>query len=396
MYESIRNKTEKYRWLFVFLLTIPFFNDAYSGFQIISDWTMDELKIFVFVLLTILTIIKNKRFSPLLIALFASEGWWLVTTIINYSFGDQMMYHKLMCDIVNALSMGLIVEYFKDDPKNLVSGLMLNLELSVYPNFINVLMTTERVGNYFLLGYYSLLILWMMPAICVSILYMFLHKKYIRGSLLLIVSITTLILVKCATQLVALLGMLGIIALGLVLYKMTKQNKVLLSVFTVLAILLNVFVLFIYNGGQFPLIDFFIEKILHKTTTFTDRVPVWQEAIRMIKEKPIIGHGFRPSVYTPWHDGVHAHNYLLQILNARGIIGLVLFAIFHVVLCIKVDKSKNTLPRLILVGACFGLFLTYITEAYKKFFRFYLVFFLAYHIDELIRDRINNKDYLFK
>lgn len=396
--EKIKGIMKNYRWVIVFLFAVPFFNDVYTGYQIIPDWIMDYLKILAFAALLISMIVCKKKISPLAFVLFLYEMWWFASTLINYPELEGDMLHKSICDIANTLSMALIVEYFKDDPKSLVMGLMLNFELAIYPNFITVILKNIPGDRYYLLGFYAVLILWIMPAICVAVLYMSLWKKYIRASILILISLTTIVMVKCATETVAFLGMIGIIVLGLILFKIKKlQNiKVSLSLFLVLALLLNAFILFAYNGGSFPLVDFIIEKFLGRSTTFTNRVYIWEEAIRMIKEKPIIGHGYRPEVTGSWFSVIHAHNQILQVLNARGIIGLILFAVFHILLCIKVDKSKNTFERLVMVGACFGIFLTYITEAYKKFFRLYLVFFLAYHIDELIRDRINNRDYLFK
>ena len=112
----------------------------------------------------------------------------------------------------------------------------------------------------------------------------------------------------------------------------------------------------------------------------------------MFLQKPLIGHGFRPELdtYEGFH-ALHAHNQLLQRLTATGIIGLALFVIFHIVLIIKVDKQENTLARLFMVSGVFAVNLTYIMDAYKKFFRFYFIFFLAYHVEDIIRNRYDDK-----
>lgn len=382
-----KNKT----WLLVFLCALPFFNDAYVPIQGFLDLFMDNAKTVVVVLLLFLYIKNKKKFSLLTIILFLMEIWWLISTLINYPIkGNDYVYFKLFFDIMSILAMGLIVEYFKDTPKDLIKGLMLNLELAIYPNFVTVLLKNIPGDRYYLIGFYAVLILWFMPAICVSTIYMIQNKKYIRGSLLIGISLLSAAIVRCATITVAFLGMFGTIMLGFILFKTNKfkDYKIPLSVLFVIAVLLNVFVLFVYSGGNYPIIDLFIEKFLNRSTTFTGRTPIWAEAIKMIKDKPIIGHGFRPEVPANWGTGyvIHAHNMFLQELNARGIIGLLIFVLFHIVLCIKVDKSKNTFARLVMVGACFGISLTYITEAYKKFFRLYLVFFIAYYIDDLIKD----------
>ena len=387
------------KWLIIFLLMIPFFNDSYESFKILPDWVMDRCRIVVFVILLTILILKKKMPSLLLCTLFVMEAWWMITTVINYGPSYSEATYKTFIDIINALSVAMIVEAFKEDGKSLINGLILNLELAFYPNFITVIMNHADHG-YYLLGYYAVLILWILPAICVGALYIILNKKYIRGTILIIVSIATAIITWCATIIVALLGMVGVIILGVLFMcsNKTKNIKLLLSVFVIVALLGNLFVLFVYSGGgKFPLVDSFIEHFLGRTTTFTGRTPIWEKAFEMIALKPWIGYGYRPSITRA--DGfiaIHAHNMLIQRLTATGIVGLILFVFFHVALIHKVDRMKNSIARTIMVGAVFAINITYLMDAYKKFFRFYLVFFLAYHIDELIANKTNNTDYLLK
>lgn len=396
MSDTVKNFCTKYRWIIVFLLMIPFFNDAYDGFQIVSDWTMDYLKIAVFLVLVYLLIFRKKRPSALMICLTVMEAWWLVTTLINYGFSDDTALHKTIIDIVNALSVSLIVECFRDDGKSLIDGLMLNFELTIYPNLVTVFLH-HTLRGYYLLGYYAVLILWILPAICVGALYMIIHKKYIRGGLLIIASLITTVMIWCATITVAIMGMAALVIFCLLLYKIDrfKKIRVPLSLFIVLALLGNLFVLFVYSGGSFPLIDVFIEKFLGRSTSFTGRTPIWEKAIEMFLERPVIGYGFRPTVTRA--DGfvaMHAHNMILQRLTATGIIGLILFVVFHIILIFKMDKMENSIARIVMMGGVFAVNITYLMDAYKKFFRFYLVFFLAYHVDELIKKKISNTDYL--
>ena len=396
---------EKYRpvlknnsWLFVFLLYIPFINDSYSSFKLLPDWLMDYVKILVLLLLITLFAINKKKVSKLNLCLITIESWWLTTTLINYGLSDETALHKTIIDIVNALAVAGIIEFFKEDPDGLLKGMMLNFELALYPNFVTVILNHAERG-YYLLGYYAVLILWILPAICVAALYMFRFKKYLRGSVLIIISLATAVITWCATIIVALMGMAASVLLGVLLLKSEKTRKyrIPLSVLLLLSLLGNVFVLFVYNGGSFPFIDFFIQKVLGRSTTFTNRVRIWQEAMRMISEKPIIGYGYRPEILIEgWNVVIHAHNQILQRLTATGIIGLVLFVVFHVVLCLKTDKEENSVSKIVMDGAAFAVSITYLMDAYKKFFRFYIVFFLAYHAEELLAEKLAKNDELLK
>ena len=386
------------RWLIVFIMMIPFFNDSYENFKILPDWIMDRCRIIVFFILAIVLIVKKKQPSLLLCALFAMEAWWMITTVINYGFSYSEATYKTFIDIINALSVALIVETFKEDGKSLINGLILNMELAIYPNFVTVVMNHADHG-YYLLGYYAVLILWILPAICIGALYIILNKRYVRGSILIMISILTAAITWCATIVVAILGMMGLVFLAFLLHetKWLKDYRIPLLPFFLLALFGNIFVLFVYRGGSFPLVDVFIEKVLGRSTNFTNRTLIWDVVFGMIREKPFIGHGFRPEVaLSSGFVAIHAHNQILQRLNATGIIGLLLFIIFHIILIFKADRMKNSMARTIMVGAVFAINITYLMDAYKKFFRFYLVFFLAYHIDELIANKTNNTDYLLK
>ena len=65
-------------------------------------------------------------------------------------------------------------------------------------------------------------------------------------------------------------------------------------------------------------------------------------------------------------------------------IGFVLFILFHILLVSKLDRTDDSFMRTVALAACFGVWITYMTEGYKKFFRLYLVMFIAYHIRELL------------
>ena len=211
------------RWLIVFIMMIPFFNDSYENFKILPDWIMDRCRIIVFFILAIVLIVKKKQPSLLLCALFAMEAWWMITTVINYGFSYSEATYKTFIDIINALSVALIVETFKEDGKSLINGLILNMELAIYPNFVTVVMNHADHG-YYLLGYYAVLILWILPAICIGALYIILNKRYARGSILIMISILTAAITWCATIIVAILGMMGLVFLAFLLHE-TKWLK---------------------------------------------------------------------------------------------------------------------------------------------------------------------------
>ncbi len=398
---KLKEFIEKNKWLCVFLLAVPFFNETYPPISYLGDDLVDVLKLIAMAIMIFMLFRKKRKISLLFISLISIEAWWFISTLLNYSLSEILVYRKLLMDIVNALSMALIVECFLDDPKDLLYGLLLNFELSIYPDLVSVFLTPKG-QLYFLLGYYSTASLWLLPALCVAFLNIAYNKEYIRSGLLIIACLLITIRTWCATIVVSVMGFLGVIVLWLLLRKIDFKGhkiKLFLSFFVILAIAANLFILFVYTGGSFPLIDAFIEKILRRNTSFTERTVIWKEAMRMISEKPIIGHGFRPEVHASNSAAdvfIHSHNQLLQRLNATGVIGLITFIIFHILLIQKVDSSQDSFSRAAVIAAVFSVSITYMTEGYKKFFRFYLIFFLAYHVNAFVRKKLSDTANLLK
>ena len=50
-------------------------------------------------------------------------------------------------------------------------------------------------------------------------------------------------------------------------------------------------------------------------------------------------------------------------------------------------KQKNSIYKIALLGLLFGIFLTYITESYFRFYRFLIVFALMYNLDTILGNK---------
>ena len=390
LWEKSKECVRKHQWIIVFLLAVPFLNDSFpSGFPI-TYYQKDFFKIISVLILIWILYEKKRKPSKLFMWAALCEFSLLVSTLINYPFTETWTYNKMFYDILSILFMGLLTEAFLDDSKALISGLMLNYEIAIYPCYINALRGTPGL-DYYHRGLLDTLVLWFLPAIFIALLRMVTQKKYVRSAVLIIVTILFELKVWCATTIAAFMGAVAVMIGSYLLYKW-KDIRVSATLLFVIVVLTNVFILFIYSGGRFALIDFFIEKILKKSTDFTQRNIIWKEAMRMIMEKPILGHGSRPVVYATTSYStvyIHAHNQFLQKLNEGGIVRLILFLMFHVELLRKLDKEHNSIIRILCLSFLFGIWMTYIPEAYKDTYLFYIVFFISYHFSELFKKDIH-------
>ncbi|MDP3704242.1 MAG: O-antigen ligase family protein [Candidatus Omnitrophota bacterium] len=97
-----------------------------------------------------------------------------------------------------------------------------------------------------------------------------------------------------------------------------------------------------------------------------DRWVMWQAAIGMIRDRPILGHGlntFMANYLTYWVGGEqaprYAHNCYLQVAAETGLIGLGAFLVLLWQIFAHIRRGVTTLPsqdRLILLGMIAGLF----------------------------------------
>lgn len=383
---------EERKWLAVFLLAMPFINETFPTSYFIYIFLPDILKIVSFAILVYLFIKNKRKISKLTIVLLLSLFWWTIATVLNYADYSFKEYLYLIYDVICMLSLALLVEFFKDDPLNLVSGLLANYEVALYSYFISVVFGIATEG-YYLRGLLNTLVLWMIPGVCLAFLYMVFHKRFIRPICLLFICLFIIKNVKSATMIVSLFGMICVIVAGYLslVFKKTKKIKILLTLLMAIAFGANLFVLFIYMGkNSFPFIDYVIEKILHRSTNFTQRDSIWNESFSMISKKPFFGYGYRPSIFAEnsfAEEFPHAHNQLLQKLLESGIPGLLLFLLFHIMLALKADRGSNSIARVIVIAAIFGISITCITEAYNKSFVFYPVYFLTYHVNGMWKNR---------
>jgi len=377
---------KKNRWLAVFFLAVPFLNESFPTSPLFYTFFMSDIFKYLSISILVFIFVKKKnKPSLLMLSLIALEVMLLISSLLNHENFVLYDYEKMFSDIASVCFFGLVVETFLDAPDDLIKGLFLNFEIAVYSYFFDFTLNLSG-EDYYRRGLLATLLLWILPGICVALTYAYTKKKYGRSSLFILAGLYIIYKVWNATAIVALaaMGFVLVLAFLLTRFGKTKNWKIPLSVLIVLAILLNLFVLFIYRGSNYPFVSFIIEKILHKSTSFTERDVIWAEAIRMIKEKPFFGHGSRPVLAVANSFALeypHSHNQLLQKLNESGIFGLAIFMVMHVLLILKVDKNRNSFLRNVYAAAIFGIAMTYITEAYKKFFIFYLVFFLAYHMD---------------
>lgn len=207
-------------------------------------------------------------------------------------------------------------------------------------NFVILLIYPNGFGAFFLLGgNYNQMGRTIIPAIGIygyyTILY---HREKISFYIISLISFLTLFIVGSKTSIVGLSL--------LFLFYFIKSNRIRTWLF-----LGFVFVYFAFQAvvvfvqmdlSEYEYIRYFVEDILHKDLTFTQRTTVWMKSLLLIQDSPIIGYGYcSPDWYEGYLHVKHTHNLILQILMSGGICALSVFVLQIVSVIIK-QKANNS------------------------------------------------------
>ena len=353
----------------VYTLTMPAFANFLLAYKFVS---------FLFIVQSYLV---NGKFSNLDIAVFGYFVIWFISLIING--GNIIEYLK---EVVVILSFLFIIEdaFNKSRASELLDAMtcILFAELSV--NFVGMLLFPNglwrTVSNYGIETPYAFLGLQNQITPIYIVAEMLLFLQIYRANLRIkplsvfrgIVLILNMILSTSST------GVVGCILVP-VLYVIGYKHRNIINIRTAVIIAFMIFVLFVIFRYQ-NIFSFFINGILHKSLTFTSRTGIWDRALGMIWEKPLLGYGYGTLASVVIDR--NAHNFYLQILLQTGVLGLVwYFTVLRKALsgCWRNMKSTGSL---IIASCLFGYMICFVFEVYSQAWLIILLSF-AYNVGRL-------------
>ena len=233
----------------------------------------------------------------------------------------------------------------------------------------------------FFLGNYNGFIIYMLCAIVFGYLY---HRYYCRkGNLdyiiLWILSFVTFSIKRSVTSIIVLL-----LLMIYMLFFNRDWTRMFLNIHTYVLGNIFIFFAFVWNTNTGWLVKT-ITGMLHKSITFTGRTEIWANAIGLIKNQWLFGHGAQSEeIMVQLLNNIsagHCHNLYLQILFQYGTIGLIIMIIILMISLrylryIRDSKTKGFLQCVIGVSMLHGQF-----EAGSRIIYFdFILLFLIYLI----------------
>lgn len=321
-----------------------------------------------------------------------TNSWWLFYTILTYTFASGMGLTPLFKWLNVIIFLLLERCYWQNDFKQSLYYIATTFSVLIYLNGLLLIIYPEGLwideewvgrgdatrylfGNYNQMGFVGLI------GITTQAMYtLFTGKGKFNLFLIIIISIASVIFVGSMTSTMG----LSVLALYIIFHKILKRPNVFLTVFVILYILF--FVVIVWGGSSVDQIQFlatFVEDILTKDTTFSNRTEIWSNAVSLIEKKPWLGYGLQD---VEWNDdhlgGSGPHNLWLMFLLQGGIV--LLGSFLYIVIQVIKHAAKTVQPSTTVgIVSIFTLFMMSLFETYNIIQVFFLLQF-TYHSSLLV------------
>lgn len=148
-------------------------------------------------------------------------------------------------------------------------------------------------------------------------------------------------------------------------YESGKKHKYAIFFIGVI-VLANIFIVLVRLQNLIPKL---LDKFFSNDPTFSGRTIIWDEALRMAGEKPLLGYGFITGRYIVFSTGSYrffdAHNLLLQMSLFGGLLTVAVYLYIMYVTFKEVLKSKNNYIKLLSVASLLGIAVMCVAENYS-------------------------------
>lgn len=361
------------RYIKYLVLLAPFLFSAVVYTQI-SSFVANILLIgkmiaFLYVLINYL---KKRRLSVFDIAILAYFSIWFYSVYLNGA-----SFIEYVKEVVVIISFVFIIEdaLKKNEGEYLISAFQCLMFVELAINLICLILFPDGLWRtYSIYGdeaIYSFLGLdnQTTPIFIVAELIIFIKLYYndfifsIYTKIYIAVLIGNLLLTGSAT------GIMGCVIVPL-LFIMGIHFSKIVNIKTVFITIVGIFILIVLLRLQ-NIFAFIIEGIFNKDLTLTNRIGIWDKAIEMIKQKPILGYGC--GTLDAIIGDRHAHDFYLQIILQTGILGASVYInIFRIALK-NCWKEKNAIYSLIFAAVFLGYMICGISEVYSQSWLFIIL-----------------------
>lgn len=293
--------------------------------------------------------------------------------------------HTWLANTINSLGIILMIYLtLLRSPRYTIQVLAVIFDIFIYANFFLTIFYPDGIfEESYLLGLNRNSV---GPSlICGLVIHYFAYRMHERNwltfVLLGIVSITTTIIIESMTSAV------GCSLLTAFFFVPTKKlRRIALIVFFIFYLIFQAFLVYLQGDlSTNKKAAFFVEEVLQKDMSFTNRIYVWSDSYDLIQRSPITGYGMQNDEWFETHVTVKsAHNIIYQVLIFGGYVLLSIFLVIIYMSVMRAIKQSSELTLFALFSICTFFFMM-IMEAYS-FVHIFIVLVLTYYSFEFSKE----------
>lgn len=323
---------------------------------------------------------------------------WLVMQYGSLIISSKLNHSSTYTAIINSVLVVLLcltIDVFIRDKNKTYIFLTFVRNMVLFFFVINLIITlimpqgipsiTLRNSPYFLYGNVNTTIKYIFPGLCCSLI---IDDKRNKISFSTIVFIIGMLYLNFNIYFMA----TAFIGLFVVVFWFLFRNYIIreprLFYIGVIAAVLFVQVFIIMNNSD-NFVTRLITSIFGKDLTFSGRNILWTRALNAIQSQIEWGYGLLDSVsiYKLIGNTAGAHNYYLDLVFQRGLIGFTIFISIFVYILFKLRKNIQTTTCIILGFIC-AYFLMFLSEPFYSVEKFHIP--LIYCLAILVKRKKNN------
>ena len=136
----------------------------------------------------------------------------------------------------------------------------------------------------------------------------------------------------------------------------------------------------------------FIENVLHKNLSLTGRTGIWDTALLIIAQSPLIGHGTANIINVSFAETtLAAHNQILETAIQSGVVGaLLLILLIFMTMAAIAKQGEGGFSRWV-CAAMIGYMVMIIAEGPSPYEPWYIIMCMAFNLSALNQDFVQRK-----
>lgn len=377
--------------LIMFILTLPIFRPMSMNFFPVTTNIYFILSIITFAYVLLEIIKFKKKLSVVTDFIIIIEGIVFVSTIVNHG-----SLNNAFTSVISLIYIALLINWSveKKQSESMIHSMMIHLELCTYINFATLILKPDGFFSRTILGYGRTkewflgsdhyFVVWAIPAFLIAWIFKEYTGKKTRSYLLIIITAITQFISGSST------GIVGIAIFFI--WMLLPLIRKLMTPFRCVVVAAILFFSIVYLQSS-DFLEPIIVGMLGKDMTFTNRLEIWDNAIKSIIASPLMGHGMLYNEQVVdllgmlrngfrWEGATHCHCQFLQVGFKSGITGLALYVASIVFSFAKCKKSENRNLAQVATVCMFIFCIISITEVYE-YAQMYMLFILPYYISEI-------------